>query len=198
LRRAAAEALGAFKDPRPLDALLQTLRDKDLDVQSAAAGALGELNDPRALELLVQTLRDKDFGVRYAAAKALGELKDPRALDPLLQALRDEDPLVRQSAVEGLGELKDPRARDPLLQTLRARDVAGLFIERGAGEYAFFHLSFQEYLCARYITRRRREIEAHLKRRLDTSDRPIPHSAASLTPLRSRRRRSRSKGSHRP
>lgn len=27
---------------------------------------------------------------------------------------------------------------------------------------------------------------------------PIPHSAASLTPLRSRRRRSRSKGSHRP
>ena len=37
------------------------------------------------------------------------------------------------------------------------RNVAGLFIERGAGEYAFFHLSFQEYLCARYITRRRRE-----------------------------------------
>lgn len=71
--------------------------------------------------------------------------------------------------------MPEPEARAKASRLLDLiRDVAGLFIERGAGEYAFFHLSFQEYLCARYITRRRREIEAHLKRRRDTSDRQ-PH-----------------------
>ena len=69
--------------------------------------------------------------------------------------------------------MPEPEARTKAGRLLDLiRDVAGLFIERGAEEYAFFHLSFQEYLCARYITRRRREVEAHLKRRRDTDRQP--------------------------
>lgn len=40
--------------------------------------------------------------------------------------------------------------------------VAGVFIERGNDEYGFFHLTFQEYLAARYITRARRRIRDYL------------------------------------
>ena len=55
------------------------------------------------------------------------------------------------------------------------RNVAGLFIERGADQYAFFHLSFQEYLCARYITRRRRNRSA--------PQAPAGHLRPSAAPL---------------
>lgn len=44
------------------------------------------------------------------------------------------------------------------------REVAGLLIDRGNDEYGFFHLSFQEYLSARAITRRRSELDGYLEK----------------------------------
>lgn len=46
------------------------------------------------------------------------------------------------------------------------RDVSGLLINRGNNEFGFFHLTFQEYLTARAITRRKRDIERYLRQHL--------------------------------
>ncbi|HZW25201.1 MAG TPA: HEAT repeat domain-containing protein [Gallionella sp.] len=46
------------------------------------------------------------------------------------------------------------------------RDVSGLLIDRGNNEYGFFHLTFQEYLTARAITRRKRDIDRYLEQHL--------------------------------
>ncbi|MDD5057476.1 MAG: HEAT repeat domain-containing protein [Sideroxydans sp.] len=46
------------------------------------------------------------------------------------------------------------------------RDVSGLLINRGNDEFGFFHLTFQEYLTARAITRRKRDIERYLRQHL--------------------------------
>ncbi len=60
----------------------------------------------------------------------------------------------------GLGAAQAERKASEQLDLIR--DVAGLFIDRGEEEYGFFHLTFQEYLAARAITRKRREIERHV------------------------------------
>jgi HEAT repeat protein len=49
---AAATALGAIKDRRAVEILIQALKFRHRDVQAAAAGALAELGDPRAIEPL--------------------------------------------------------------------------------------------------------------------------------------------------
>ncbi|MBK7493307.1 MAG: HEAT repeat domain-containing protein [Nitrosomonas sp.] len=46
------------------------------------------------------------------------------------------------------------------------RDVSGLLIDRGNEEFGFFHLTFQEYLSARAITRKKRDIDRYLSRYL--------------------------------
>ncbi len=122
VRWAAAEALGALKDPRAVDPLLARLGDKDRDVRRAAAEALGALKDPRALEPLLARLEAEDWGVREAAALALGQLQDPRAVDPLLARLGDKDRDVRWGAALALGQLQDPRALEPLLARLEDED----------------------------------------------------------------------------
>jgi HEAT repeat protein len=54
VRGAAAQALGALKDPRAVEPLLERLEDPDSGVRWATAGALGALKDPRAVEPLAK------------------------------------------------------------------------------------------------------------------------------------------------
>ena len=51
-------------------------------------------------------------------------------------------------------------------QLMVIREIAGLLIDRGELEYGFAHLTFQEYLTARAVTRRRKDISEYINRYL--------------------------------
>ena len=65
---------------------------------------------------------------------------------------------------QGMAESEAEHKAGQLLNLIR--DVSGLLIDRGNDEYGFFHLTFQEYLAARAITRKKRDIDRYLSRYL--------------------------------
>ncbi|MDP2223025.1 HEAT repeat domain-containing protein [Nitrosomonas sp.] len=69
--------------------------------------------------------------------------------------------LIKQ---QGMPEIEAQHKAGQLLNLIR--DVSGLLIDRGNEEYGFFHLTFQEYLAARAITRKKRDIDRYLSQYL--------------------------------
>ena len=65
---------------------------------------------------------------------------------------------------QGLAEADAQQKANQMLSLIR--DVSGLLIDRGGSEYGFFHLTFQEYLTARAITRKKSKIDEYLNKYL--------------------------------
>ncbi len=124
IRRAAAEALGHFGDPRTVEPLVRRLEDENPRVRKTAALALAQLGEPPAEKLLLALLEDKreDPLLRQQAAQCLAKLAGRRAVPHLLAVLDDPDPTVCVMAVEILGELGDRRAVRPVMALL-GKDV---------------------------------------------------------------------------
>jgi len=102
-----AKALGAFKDPRVIDALVKAL-GYEYNTAHAAAETLKKLRDPRAVEPLIRIVEDdgnKGLGYDYRrrfAVQILGVLGDPRAIPALANALHDDEEDIRKAARESL------------------------------------------------------------------------------------------------
>jgi len=90
VRRAAAETLARFRDPRTVEALSAALSDHDADVREAVVKALAELRDRRALGRLILTLKDPVSTVRRLAAGALTRV------DPDWSSLPEAAPAFEQ------------------------------------------------------------------------------------------------------
>ena len=69
---------------KPVEPLIQALKDKEWRVREAAAEKLGYIGDKKAIEPLVQAYDDEKWYVRYEASKALGELGDLQYLEKML------------------------------------------------------------------------------------------------------------------
>ncbi len=125
VRYTLAQTLGRLADDRALEALLLSLKDRELLVREATAIALSRYNSPAAYQALLAGLRHKttplDWMVRRSASEALGHLGDRRAVPALIEALRDTHDLVRPAAAQALGSLGDTCAV-PALK--RARHAA--------------------------------------------------------------------------
>ncbi|HOS44044.1 MAG TPA: HEAT repeat domain-containing protein, partial [Armatimonadota bacterium] len=95
VRAAAAEALGAYRDPRNADALLAAMADDDDAVRLACLKALLPLRDPRIIEPCLNILDDApyhgDAALTLAAIEAAGRLRDARAAPLLLPLLSDRE-----------------------------------------------------------------------------------------------------------
>ncbi len=122
-------AVRAYSEERPRDttniavpALIEALKDRDVDVRRAAAQALANLEDPRAVPGLIAALGDGDAQVRASAAMALGSLEDRRAVPGLLGLLKDSSVEVRRYALSALSNFPDGVPVDVVLATMNDAD----------------------------------------------------------------------------
>jgi HEAT repeat protein len=94
-RAAAAEELGASKDPAAAQPLIAALRDPEPLVREAAARGLGELGGEPAIRALSASLWDLTSLVQSEAAAALMRIGPP-AIPALAPGLQSTDPQVCQ------------------------------------------------------------------------------------------------------
>jgi HEAT repeat protein len=88
-----------------VDALLELLRDEDLELREYAATTLSHYPSARALEALSRAVSDPAEDVRWRASAALGALGVPEVVDPLLPLLEDSASHIRLGVLQSLAAL---------------------------------------------------------------------------------------------
>lgn len=120
---AIADLLGAIRDDRACEPLIDLLHSDSHAVRQSAAKALGIRRDNRGVGSLVDRLTDADPGVVAAAASALGAIGDKGAVAPLLARLEHDNPFVLAAVVESLGRLTAVSALSQLVVLLGRADL---------------------------------------------------------------------------
>jgi HEAT repeat protein len=111
------KSLGASKDPKAIEYLVQAVGDTDVRVQVKAIQMLGDLRANDATPVLVQYLflRTTDPNMKQLILAALGKIGDTRAAQPLIEFLqRDLDAATRGTAIFALGEIGASESVEPL------------------------------------------------------------------------------------
>lgn len=107
VRSAAAEALGALKDPQAAESLTHTLlSDSDSDTRYYASKSLVQIGGARVVDGLLAALSgDYAPEIKVPVIEILGQLYDQRAVDPLKPLAEDADEGVRETAKWALRQL---------------------------------------------------------------------------------------------
>ena len=133
--RAAAAALGNFRDPKAASALLETgLGHASYFVRAAALTSLGKTGDPRAFDALCAAVAQRTWNgvVESGAVRGLAELAEARALAPILDAGRPEcGSGLRRAATAALariGALVEETRTQAVLELERRLDDAEYFV----------------------------------------------------------------------
>ena len=122
-RLEAVKSLGASKDAKAVEYLIQALGDPDVRVQAKAIQMLGDLRANDATPVLVQYLflRTTDPNMKQLILASLGKIGDTRAAQPLIEFLhRDLDPATRGTAIFALGEIGALESVDVLARIAQA------------------------------------------------------------------------------
>jgi HEAT repeat protein len=116
------KSLGASKDPKAIEYLIQALGDSDVRVQAKAIRMLGDMRANDATPVLVQYLflRTTNDNMKQLILASLGKIGDARAAQPLAEFLqRDLDRATRGTAIFALGEIGAPESLKPLADIAR-------------------------------------------------------------------------------
>ncbi len=108
IKTSVVTALGSIdKDPRAVDALIEGMNDRELQVREAAIQVLGRIGNEKAVPFLIKQLNDGSVAIRLSAIRSLGQIKDKRAV-PFLEKISDgdQDDLLRNEAVSALTRMK--------------------------------------------------------------------------------------------
>ncbi len=133
VRRAAADALGAWHEPAVAAALIALAAgDESYFVRASCFASLGKTREPVAFDTLVKAAEERTWNstVESGAVRGLAELADERALEPILAAARTgNDEGLRRSAAIALGRMGQ------LVEGARTRCV--LELDRMLGDPTF-------------------------------------------------------------
>ncbi|MFI5397928.1 MAG: HEAT repeat domain-containing protein [Candidatus Binatia bacterium] len=122
-RLEAVKSLGASKDNKAVEYLMQALGDSDVRVQVKAIEMLGDMRATDATPVLVQYLflRTTEANMKQLILASLGKIGDTRAARPLMEfLLRDLDPATRGTAIFALGEIGSLESVDTLTNIAQA------------------------------------------------------------------------------
>lgn len=124
LHRESIKALGAIKDKRAIEPLIELLQNDKIYLREEVVKALGQLGDEKVVNPLISVLQNETSStLRCETIRALGLTKDKRAVKPLIEALQHESQKHRLDAKTtiitevaiSLGKIKDERAITPLV-----------------------------------------------------------------------------------
>ena len=117
-RVAGATALGNFKSPAAVDALIIALDDyKYEQIVLAAIKSLGEIGDPRAVDPLCIKLKERAYNIRAACITSLYQIGDAAALKGIATRLSDVSEPIRDATIRALtdsGAASSPFALEAL------------------------------------------------------------------------------------
>lgn len=112
VRDHAMSTLADRKSPAAVPALLEKLKDPDVDVVHRAVGALAQIRDQRAVDPLIEISRRGDGAFTARIARIVGDIGGAEAEGYLLTLESGHpDPRVRRAAGEALAELQARNAR---------------------------------------------------------------------------------------
>ena len=118
VRIGAAEALGALKDPRAAEPLVELFPEPSRELWGAVFHALSAIGSP-AVPALLDGLENTDSNARWKAVHLLGAIRAPGAAETLVALLnKDRSTGVRVEIAAALGKIKDRTACDALLDAL--------------------------------------------------------------------------------
>jgi HEAT repeat protein len=106
VRAAAALAILNHPHEEAVDALVQTLYDKDSLTAGLAGNALTKIGKPSVPSLL-KVMDEAETNIRIIAIRALVEIKDHRAIPTMMKCLNNENEsaVIQYWAVQGLDKL---------------------------------------------------------------------------------------------
>ena len=118
IRQYLALVMGKIGDRRVTPALVEALREPQVETRIYALAALAELRDPQSVPAVIEATRDEERDVRKTAYFTLGELGDSQAIPVLAAALEDPTADVRFNAAMALSRFNDKRAVPVLREML--------------------------------------------------------------------------------
>ena len=113
-----AIAMGATKDKRYTQTLIDAIEGSDEGVIQACAFALGNIGTIDAIDPLEKLLDNSEPQIRLHAVIALGKIGEPSTAPLLKKMLSDSEPNVRWDASIALAKQKDSSGRSILLDLL--------------------------------------------------------------------------------
>lgn len=108
-------------DPKRIDianAVVELLRDPDVEVARKAAGQVANVAQPAHLEALVAALKKPDGEIRRKAMEAIGKIRTPAAVEKLLSylAAQGEDAESAKRTIESMGAVCEQPVSNYLTQ----------------------------------------------------------------------------------
>jgi HEAT repeat protein len=131
-RRIALIGLGAIRQTKYIDDLVNAYSDTQPEVRVTACLAIAAINAPNTSQILAETLMKGDENLRQAAAEAFAYRGD-EGFEVIKEAIEMEDLLTRRAAVHGLVLIHTPWSK-ALLEKTSIQD--GQWIVRNAAGQA--------------------------------------------------------------